>query len=197
MKGNAAALKLFRDTWVGDPNEQLKHLKRHEEGASLAQERILDEVKRRQELVRRARRDSRITPGHSRQATNQNAPGLVLSHGSFVEQATRTVMPVPAPRRRLARSRRARWEAWASLCRGPGGSKACARAADPVRRSGAPSRSLAFAPAEHRREGGSFLLQCSLMIFSCTPMLYSGRRSFHGDHQQAITQTLPIGLDQN
>jgi hypothetical protein len=55
MKGNAAAVKWFRDTWVGDPNEQLKHLKRHEEEASLTQvewnERILDEVKRQQEWL--------------------------------------------------------------------------------------------------------------------------------------------------
>ena len=55
MKGNAAAVKWFRDTWVGDPNEQLKDLKRHEEEASLTQEewneRILDNEKRVQELL--------------------------------------------------------------------------------------------------------------------------------------------------
>jgi hypothetical protein len=53
MKGNAAALKWFWDACVGEPNEQLKDLKRHEEQASLTQEelieRILDNDKRQQE----------------------------------------------------------------------------------------------------------------------------------------------------
>lgn len=59
MKGNAAALKWFWAACVGDPNEQLKDLKRHEEEASLTQEerneRILDNEEARTEIVRQAR----------------------------------------------------------------------------------------------------------------------------------------------
>jgi hypothetical protein len=55
MKGNAAALKWFKDAWVGDPNQQLKHPKRNEEEPSRAQkewnERILDTLKQQQEWL--------------------------------------------------------------------------------------------------------------------------------------------------
>jgi hypothetical protein len=79
MKGNAAALKRFRDAWMSDPNERLKHPKCLKEEASRSQEewneRILDKVKCQQEwldkhpeiqqslLAIRARLQTKYAPG--------------------------------------------------------------------------------------------------------------------------------------
>jgi hypothetical protein len=82
MNGNAAALKRFRDAWMGDPNEQLKHPKRHEEEASRTQEerneRILDKLKRQQEWL-----DKHAEIQESLLAIRARLPGLVLSHETF------------------------------------------------------------------------------------------------------------------
>ena len=92
LKGNAAALKWFRDAWKGDPDEQLKHPKRHEEEASLTQkewnERILDELKRQQEwLDKHPEIQESLLTIRARLQTKTRQDSL--SHRTFFEQPAR------------------------------------------------------------------------------------------------------------
>jgi len=137
MKGNAAALKLLRDTWVGEPNE-LKHLKRHEEGASLTQEewneRILDEVKRQQEwLDKHPETQESLLAIRARYNPKRARTRFKLWDVSL-NSCPGTVMPVSCPRRAGAVAA-CSLETWALSCRGLSGAKACARAADPKLKS--------------------------------------------------------------
>jgi DNA-binding Lrp family transcriptional regulator len=89
MKGNAAALKWFRDASVDETNEQLKDLKFHEERASLTQEelneRILDNVKRQQEWLDKHPEIQELLLA-KRGSLQTKTPQTRLSHGTIVEQ---------------------------------------------------------------------------------------------------------------